>query len=65
VIDQATGSFRRHILVVDDATVVRMYYRQILEDQGYEVAEAINGIEPRRVPPKRHSISASSMSTCR
>ncbi len=45
MIDQATGSFRRHILVVDDATVVRMYYRQILEDQGYEVAEAINGIE--------------------
>jgi two-component system chemotaxis response regulator CheY len=33
------------ILVVDDATVVRLYYRQILELQGYQVEEAINGIE--------------------
>ena len=33
------------ILVVDDATVVRLYYRQILEQQGYRVEEAINGIE--------------------
>jgi two-component system chemotaxis response regulator CheY len=34
-----------HILVVDDATVVRLYYRQILEREGYRVEEAINGIE--------------------
>lgn len=33
------------ILVVDDATVVRLYYRQILEGEGYRVEEAINGIE--------------------
>jgi len=33
------------ILVVDDATVVRLYYRQILENEGYRVEEAINGIE--------------------
>src|SRR5664279_6066877 len=33
------------ILVVDDATVVRLYYRQILEREGYWVEEAINGIE--------------------
>jgi len=33
------------ILVVDDATVVRLYYRQILEGEGYAVEEAINGIE--------------------
>ena len=33
------------ILVVDDATVVRLYYRQILEREGYRVEEAINGIE--------------------
>ena len=33
------------ILVVDDATVVRLYYRQILEQAGYRVEEAINGIE--------------------
>ena len=33
------------ILVVDDATVVRLYYRQILELEGYQVEEAINGLE--------------------
>lgn len=33
------------ILVVDDATVVRLYYRQILEREGYWVEEAINGLE--------------------
>jgi two-component system chemotaxis response regulator CheY len=33
------------ILVVDDATVVRLYYRQILEREGYRVEEAINGLE--------------------
>lgn len=33
------------VLIVDDATVVRMYYRQILEAAGYGVDEAINGIE--------------------
>jgi two-component system chemotaxis response regulator CheY len=33
------------VLVVDDATVVRLYYRQILEREGYEVDEAINGLE--------------------
>jgi two-component system chemotaxis response regulator CheY len=33
------------ILVVDDAALVRMYYRQILEEAGYGVVEALNGIE--------------------
>jgi len=33
------------ILVVDDATVVRLYYRQVLELEGYRVEEAINGLE--------------------
>jgi two-component system chemotaxis response regulator CheY len=37
--------FTAQILVVDDATVVRLYYRQILEREGYRVEEAINGIE--------------------
>ena len=36
---------RWHVLVVDDATVVRLYYRQILESAGHQVAEAINGVE--------------------
>jgi two-component system chemotaxis response regulator CheY len=34
-----------HILIVDDATVVRLYYRQILEEAGWRTAEAINGME--------------------
>jgi len=33
------------VLVIDDATVVRLYYRQILEAEGYRVYEAINGLE--------------------
>ncbi len=33
------------ILVVDDAMVVRLYYRQVLEAEGYLVDEAINGVE--------------------
>ncbi len=34
-----------HVLVVDDATVVRLYYRQILESIGFRVSEALNGLE--------------------
>jgi two-component system chemotaxis response regulator CheY len=33
------------ILVVDDAAVVRLYYRRILEAAGFAVDEAMNGIE--------------------
>jgi two-component system chemotaxis response regulator CheY len=33
------------ILVVDDATVVRLYYRQVLEQAGYRIDDAINGLE--------------------
>jgi two-component system chemotaxis response regulator CheY len=36
---------KMRILVVDDANLVRLYYRQILEEAGYEVEEALNGIE--------------------
>lgn len=35
----------KHILVVDDAATVRLYYRNILEPAGYGVEEAMNGIE--------------------
>jgi two-component system chemotaxis response regulator CheY len=35
----------KHILVVDDAATVRLYHRGILEGAGYQVDEAINGIE--------------------
>jgi two-component system, chemotaxis family, chemotaxis protein CheY len=36
---------RKRVLVVDDAGLVRRYYRQILESEGYEVDEALNGME--------------------
>lgn len=33
------------ILVVDDAALVRVYYRSLLEEAGFQVAEAMNGLE--------------------
>ena len=36
---------RKRILIVDDATLVRAYYRQALERAGFEVIEAMNGVE--------------------
>ncbi|HEY2682511.1 MAG TPA: response regulator [Steroidobacteraceae bacterium] len=33
------------ILVVDDASLVRLYYRSILEPAGFRIEEAFNGIE--------------------
>jgi two-component system chemotaxis response regulator CheY len=36
---------RKRILVIDDAGLVRMYYRDILERAGFEVDEALNGLE--------------------
>jgi two-component system chemotaxis response regulator CheY len=35
----------KRILIIDDAATVRLYHRQILESVGYEVHEAINGVE--------------------
>ena len=36
---------RIRVLVIDDASLVRMYYRDALERAGYEVEEALNGLE--------------------
>ncbi len=36
---------QKTILVVDDASLVRLYYRSTLEQAGYCVVEALNGIE--------------------
>jgi two-component system chemotaxis response regulator CheY len=36
---------RPRILVVDDSSLVRLYCRDILERAGFEVEQAINGIE--------------------
>lgn len=35
----------RHVLVVDDANLVRRFYREALERAGFEVTEALNGVE--------------------
>lgn len=34
-----------HILVIDDAATVRMYHRKMLGDAGWQIEEAINGLE--------------------
>jgi two-component system chemotaxis response regulator CheY len=36
---------RKRVLVVDDASLVRLYYRSALEGAGFYVGEALNGIE--------------------
>jgi two-component system chemotaxis response regulator CheY len=36
---------RTRVLVVDDSSLVRLYYRSALEKAGFEVEQAINGIE--------------------
>ena len=35
----------KNVLVVDDASLVRAYYRGALEKAGYQVDEAMNGLE--------------------
>ena len=36
---------KKTILVVDDASLVRLYYRSTLEAAGFHVEEALNGLE--------------------
>ena len=36
---------KRRVLVIDDASLVRLYYRDALERAGFEVDEALNGLE--------------------
>jgi two-component system, chemotaxis family, chemotaxis protein CheY len=40
-----TAAGRKRVLVIDDASLIRAYYRQALERAGYEVDEALNGLE--------------------
>ena len=35
----------KRVLVIDDAGLVRRYYRDALETAGFDVAEALNGLE--------------------
>jgi len=36
---------RKRVLVIDDAALMRLYYRDALEGAGFEVDEALNGLE--------------------
>jgi two-component system chemotaxis response regulator CheY len=36
---------RKRILIVDDSSLVRLYYLDVLKKSGFEVEQAINGIE--------------------
>ncbi|HEY4986665.1 MAG TPA: response regulator [Bradyrhizobium sp.] len=36
---------KARVMVVDDSSLVRLYYRSALEKAGFEVEQAINGIE--------------------
>lgn len=42
-LEDAHGKGR--VLIVDDAATVRRYHRMIVEDAGYSVEEAFNGVE--------------------
>lgn len=42
---EGQASLRRRVLIVDDALTVRAYARQILEADGFQVTEAVNGME--------------------
>ena len=43
--DVTLNDKRARVLIVDDSSLVRLYYRQALETAGFEVDQAINGIE--------------------
>lgn len=43
--DDAGRSPKARVLVVDDSSLVRLYYRSALEKNGFVVEQAINGIE--------------------
>lgn len=40
-----TDGVGKRILLVDDAALVRLFYREILEGAGFAVEEALNGVE--------------------
>jgi two-component system chemotaxis response regulator CheY len=39
------NAVKARVLVVDDSSLVRLYYRSTLEQAGFEIEQAINGIE--------------------
>jgi two-component system, chemotaxis family, chemotaxis protein CheY len=43
--ERSSVTSSKRILIVDDSSLVRLYYRDALEKAGFEVDQAINGIE--------------------
>lgn len=43
--DSRPAASRARVLVIDNSSLVRLYYRATLERGGFEVEQAINGIE--------------------
>lgn len=41
-----------YILVIDDDALIRRMIRRILEEEGYEIAEAANGLEGTKINQK-------------
>jgi two-component system chemotaxis response regulator CheY len=41
----ASTASRTRVLIVDDSSLIRRYYRDVLEKGGFEIEQAINGIE--------------------
>lgn len=39
------GKIKARVLVIEDGITMRMYYRDVLEHAGFEVEEAVNGLE--------------------
>ena len=61
-----TAAAKKRVLVIDDAALVRAYYRQALERAGYEVDEALERAgSPGKATDACYSTSPSSTSTCR
>jgi two-component system, chemotaxis family, chemotaxis protein CheY len=42
---EVDAAIKARILVVDDSSLVRLYYRSTLEKAGFDVEQAINGID--------------------
>ena len=45
LINMPLAKSHARVLVVDDGMTMRMYYRDVLEAAGFEVSEAVNGLD--------------------
>jgi len=43
--DATLARSQTRVLIVDDSSLVRLYFRNVLESSGFEVEQALNGIE--------------------